>query len=80
MRKQFRMDTTDPKQLREMRKQTEEFLLANESAAYRRLADMIEGIKREENAAAEAGFGRSCGKVGQALQASAEGVPPGPRD
>ena len=75
MRKHFRMDTTDPKQLTEMRKRTEEFLLANE----RRLADLIEGIKQEENAAAEAGWGRNCEKVGLQSHASTEGVPPEPR-
>ena len=79
MRKHFRMDTTDPKHLTEMRKQTEQFLLASEGSAYRRLADLIEGIKREENAAAEAGWGRSCEKEGLRLHASTEGVPPEPR-
>ena len=54
----IRMDTTDPKQLREMREQTEVFLHADETAAYRRLVQLIEGIKREEVAAAEAGWGR----------------------
>ena len=70
------MDTTDPKQLREMREQTE-LLLHDETAAYRRLVKLVEEIKLEEVAAAEAGWGRGCDGGGQSSQASSEGVPPG---